>query len=238
MFLGHRWKAVRRLVATAGAAVLVSIVGTATIASPALAAPGPSFTNPLVGTPNSADPSIVYSNGTWYYLATTWSSRIVMRSASTMAGLKNAAERTVFTLAAGPGCCTMWAPDIQWIDNRWYIYFSADASPGQGQRRTSVLESNGTDPLGPYTYRGILNLEPDNGWAIDGSVVRFNGRPNHFVYSAFRGGEQGLFIAPMSSPTQVSRNGVRISSPTLSWERQGGRSTKAPTPSTTAEGPT
>ena len=228
MFVHQRPRPARRLFAFGGAAVLAAVLGTAVPSSPALAAPGPSFTNPLVGTPNSADPSIVYSGGNWYYLATTWSSRIIMRTSSTMAGLKTAPERTVFTLGAGPGCCTMWAPDIQWIDNRWYIYFSAEASPGQGERRTGVLESSGTDPLGPYTYRGILNLEPNNGWAIDGSVVRFNGRVNHFVYSAFRGGEQGLFIAPMSSPIQVSRNGVRISSPTLSWERQGGAVNEGP----------
>lgn len=228
MFVRHRLNTARRLLTVAMAGVLASVLGAAVPAAPAAAAPGPSFTNPLVGTPNSADPSIVYSGGNWYYMATTWSSRIIMRTASTMAGLKTANERTVFTLGAGPGCCTMWAPDLQWINNRWYIYFSADASPGQGVRRTGVLESSGTDPLGPYTYRGILNLEPNNGWAIDGSVVRFNGWVNHFVYSAFRGGEQGLFIAPMSSPTQVSQNGARISSPALSWERQGGAVNEGP----------
>ncbi|HEY0002683.1 MAG TPA: glycoside hydrolase family 43 protein [Actinoplanes sp.] len=192
------------------------------VATHAQAAAGPSFTNPLVGAPNSADPSIVYSNGNWYYLATTWSSNIVIRQSSTLAGLKTAAERTLFTLAAGPGCCQMWAPDLQWINNRWYIYFSAEPTPGQGARQTGVLESAGTDPLGAYTYKGILGLEPNGGWAIDGSVVRFNGYPDHFVYSAFRGGEQSLFIAPMSSPYTVSGNGVRISTPTLAWERQGG----------------
>jgi len=228
MYVQRRLKAPRRLLTIAIAAVVASALGAVIPASPVLAAPGPSFTNPLVGTPNSADPSIVYSGGNWYYVATTWSSRIVMRRSSTMAGLKTAAETTVFTLTAGPGCCTMWAPDLQWINNRWYLYFSAEPSPGQGQRRTGVLESNGTDAMGPYTYRGILNLEPNGGWAIDGSVVRFNGWVNHFVYSAFRGGEQGLFIAPMSSPTQVSRNGVRISSPNLSWERQGGAVNEGP----------
>lgn len=229
MFLRHRPTAARRMFTVAGAALLALAVGTAVSTSPALAAPGPSFTNPLVGTPNSADPSIAYYNGNWYYVATTWSSKIVMRRSSTLAGLKTAAERTVFTLAAGPGCCTMWAPDIQLINNRWYLYFSAAASPGQGERRTGVLESSGTDPLGPYTYRGILNLQDDGGWAIDGSVVRLDGRGNYFVYSAFGSdGLQSLFIAPMSSPTQVSRNGVRISAPTLSWEKQGGAVNEGP----------
>ncbi|WP_211369793.1 family 43 glycosylhydrolase [Nonomuraea turkmeniaca] len=42
----------RRLLILAVADVLGAVVP----ASPGLAAPGPSFTNPLVGTPNSADP--------------------------------------------------------------------------------------------------------------------------------------------------------------------------------------
>lgn len=221
MLTNRRRTVARRLLAAVAALVLIPGLGATIPASPALAAPGPSFTNPLVGTPNSADPSIAYSGGNWYYVATTWSSRIIMRRSSTLAGLRTATEKTLFTLTAGPGCCTMWAPDLQFSNGRWYIYFSAEPSPGQGQRRTGVLESDTTDAYGTYTYRGILNLEPNGGWAIDGSVVRFNGWPDHFVYSAFRGGEQGLFIAPMSSPIQVSRNGVRISSPTLSWERQG-----------------
>ena len=220
-------RSVRRAFAVTATGILTLTLGLTAIA-PAQAAPGPSFTNPLVGAPNSADPSIAYNNGYYYYVATTWSNRIIMRRSTTMAGLKTAAEKTIFTLGAGPGCCMMWAPDIQLINNRWYIYFSAEASPGQGERRTSVLESNTSDAYGAYTYRGILNLEPDGGWAIDGSVVRFSGRPDHFVYSAFRGGEQSLFIAPMSSPTQVSSNGVRISTPNLSWERQGGAVNEGP----------
>lgn len=70
-------RAVRRLTALAAAAVLASALAAAT-APQAVAAPGPSFTNPLVGAPNSADPSIVHSGGNWYYVATTWSSKIVM----------------------------------------------------------------------------------------------------------------------------------------------------------------
>src|SRR5688572_20014141 len=50
----HRPKAARGLLTTAVVAVLVSALGATIPASPALAAPGPSFTNPLVGTPNSA----------------------------------------------------------------------------------------------------------------------------------------------------------------------------------------
>lgn len=36
-------------------------------------APGPSFTNPVVPAPNSADPTLVYHNGFYYYVASTWS---------------------------------------------------------------------------------------------------------------------------------------------------------------------
>jgi hypothetical protein len=40
------------------------------------------------------------------------------------------------------------AADLQWINNRWYIYFSADPFPGQGQRRTGVLEAGSMGGVG------------------------------------------------------------------------------------------
>jgi hypothetical protein len=62
---------------------------------------------------------------------------------------------------------------------------------------------------------------PNNGWAIDGAVLKLNGAL-YFHYSAFHAdGLQSLYIAPMSSPTSVSAHGTRISAPTLAWERQG-----------------
>ncbi|MFD7658383.1 family 43 glycosylhydrolase [Actinosynnema sp. NPDC059797] len=180
------------------------------------AAPGPSFTNPVVPVPNSADPTLVQYNGNYYYVATTWTSDIVMRRSSTIAGLRSAPEQLVFRSAGN----TMWAPHLEQINNRWYLYYSVELAGAP--RRTHVLESAGNDPAGPYTYRGILNLMPNNGWAIDGAVLKLNGAL-YFHFSAFHAdGLQSLYIAPMSNPYTASAFGTRISAPTLAWERQDG----------------
>ncbi|MBB2947099.1 GH43 family beta-xylosidase [Actinoplanes lutulentus] len=183
---------------------------------PALAAPGPTFTNPVVDVPNSADPTLTYYNGFYYYVATTWNSNVVMRRSATIAGLRVAPEQVVVQT----GGTTMWAPHLEMINNRWYLYYSIEQSGGA--RRTHVAESSGTDPLGPYTIRGILNLMPSNGWAIDAAPLKLN-NALYMTFSAFHGdGLQSLFIAPMANPYTASAFGSRISAPTLAWETQNG----------------
>jgi GH43 family beta-xylosidase len=181
------------------------------------AAPGPSFTNPVVGAPNSADPTLVQYNGNYYYVATTWSSDVVMRRSATIAGLRGAPEQLVLRT----GGDTMWAPHLEMVGNRWYLYYSVEMSGAP--RRTHVAESAGSDPMGPYTYRGVVNLMPDNGWAIDASLLKLNGAL-YMTFSAFSPVDnlQSLYIAPMASPVQASAFGTRISAPTLAWERQDG----------------
>ncbi|KUL30777.1 hypothetical protein ADL15_24365 [Actinoplanes awajinensis subsp. mycoplanecinus] len=183
---------------------------------PALAAPGPTFTNPVVDVPNSADPTLTYYNGFYYYVATTWSADVVMRRSATIAGLRTATEQVVVRT----GGTTMWAPHLEMINNRWYLYYSIEQSGGA--RRTHVAESAGTDPLGPYTVRGILNLMPNGGWAIDAAPLKL-GTALYMTFSAFHAdGLQSLYIAPMSNPYTASAVGSRISAPTLAWETQNG----------------
>ncbi|MCY0925325.1 family 43 glycosylhydrolase [Streptomyces sp. H27-H1] len=212
----RRQTAVRRILLFALA--LVTAMSTHLISTGrAEAAPGPSFTNPVVGAPNSADPTLVFHEGFYYYVATTWTSDIVMRRSATVAGLHDAAEQLVFR-SGGTG---MWAPHLEMIGDRWYLYYSVEQTGGP--RRTHVLESSGRDPLGPYTDRGIMDLMPDNGWAIDASLLRLGGNL-YMTFSAFSPQDnlQSLYIAPLSNPWTASARGTRISAPTLAWERQDG----------------
>lgn len=204
-------------------ALLVSLLMTVlTGPSPAAAAPGPTFTNPVVDAPNSADPTLLHYNGAYYYVATTWSSDIVMRRATTISGLRGAPERVVLRT----GGTTMWAPHLESTNGRWYLYYSVEQAGGA--RRTHVAESAGADPLGPYTDRGILNLMPDNGWAIDAAVLKLNGSA-YMMFSAFAGdGLQSLYIAPLTNPWTAGAYGTRISAPTLDWERRDGAVNEGP----------
>ncbi|SDD31457.1 family 43 glycosylhydrolase [Glycomyces harbinensis] len=207
---------VRRILGLAVALVLVLSMQAFIGAGRAEAAPGPSFTNPVVDVPNSADPTLVYHAGFYYYVATTWSSQVVMRKSPTIAGLRAAPEQVVVST----GGSTMWAPHLEMIDGRWYLYYSVEQ--GSAARRTHVAQSAGSDPMGPYTVRGILDLMPNQGWAIDAAPLRLNGNL-YMTFSAFAGdGLQSLYIAPMTNPWTAGAHGTRISAPTLSWETQNG----------------
>lgn len=107
--------------------VLLAIVGClALFASPVQASPPAQFTNSLIA--QRADPHIwKHTDGFYYFTATVPAyDRIVMRRSTTLQGLASAAEQTIWTRhASGEMAAHIWAPEIHFIDGRWYIYFAA-----------------------------------------------------------------------------------------------------------------
>ena len=190
------------------------------------------FTNPVASAPYGADPWLGYYNGNYYMAGTTWNSQLVIKKSPSVAGLAGAAQTVVYTGTAGTNnCCNMWAPSLHHLDGpngkRWYYYYSAGPAACCEGQRSYVLESSGSDPMGPYHYAGQLNVQAGNGWAIDGSVATINGA-DYYFYSSWVGDLQSLFVAPMSNPWTVSAYGTRISSPSYDWEKSGGNTQEAP----------
>jgi GH43 family beta-xylosidase len=189
------------------------------------------FTNPVASAPYGADPWMGFDNGYYYLAATTWNNQIVIKKAKSVAALPGATETVVYTGSAAASCCNVWAPSLHKLSGpngtRWYLYYSAGTAACCDGQRSFVLESSGTDPMGPYTFKGRLNVQAGNGWAIDGSVATINGA-DYFLYSSWVGDLQSLFIAPMSNPWTVSAYGTRISYPTYDWEKVGGNTEEGP----------
>ncbi len=191
---------------------------------------GGTLRNPLNYT--GADPWLTYYDGNYYLAATTWSSEWTMRRSPTLAGLKEAEPVRIYFETDPSRCCNMWAPEFYLLDGpngpRWYFYYTAGTPFGNYDRQRSyVLESAGTDPMGPYTFKGQLAPPGQEGtWSIDGSVLQLNGRL-YFLYSAFSP-MQSVFIAPMSNPWTVSGPGVLITEPEYPWEMSGGTVNEGP----------
>ncbi|GIE29855.1 hydrolase [Actinoplanes italicus] len=189
------------------------------------------FTNPVAAAPYAADPWVGYDNGNYYLAATTWNNQVVIKKAKSVAALPGATETVVHTGTASASCCNVWAPELHKLSGpngtRWYLYYSAGTTACCDGQRSFVLESSGSDPMGPYTFKGQLNVQANNGWAIDGSVATIGGK-NFFLYSSWVGDLQSLFIAPMSNPWTVSALGTRIAYPTHSWEQVGTKVNEAP----------
>ena len=179
--------------------------------------------NPL-NPSGGADPWLTYYDGNYYLAATTWASAWTMRRSPTLAGLKTAEPQRIYFEDDPSRCCNFWAPEFRLFDGpdgpHWYFYYTAGTASTYDNQHTHVLESAGTDPLGPYTYKARLR-EPDlDRWMIDGDVLALDGEL-YFLYSAF-GPLQSVYIAHMSNPWTIDTPGVLITAPEYRWETMGG----------------
>jgi len=212
---------------------------------------GNTFTNPI--RPRGPDPFMVYFNGFYHLVATTWNSAptascpgcavITMRRSRTLAGIASAPDTVIFNLGAlvngqlqfPQACCNMWAPELHLLNGpngqRWYLYFTASRNVSNylPTQRIHVLESAGTDPMGPYTFRGDMLDPVDNPsgkWELDGSILQLNGQL--YLMGTYIEGVQPMFIRPLSNPWTASGTRRRLSTPTFSWETVGGSVNEGP----------
>jgi GH43 family beta-xylosidase len=186
------------------------------------------FTNPIGA---GQDPWVVRQNGRYYLVESRDGGIFLYQSASVPEIKKGTATRVWSAPATGWNRSNIWAPELHFIDGKWYVYYAAgEAGPPFIHQRSGVLESAGADPTGPYTDRGMLHTgeDPAGGaiWAIDLTVQELNGQ----LYAVWSGWErnrdtdktpQQLYIARMSNPWTLSGDRVLISAPEEPWETGG-----------------
>jgi GH43 family beta-xylosidase len=178
------------------------------------------FTNPLL--PSGADPWSIYHDGYYYYTHTV-GNRLVLWKTKSIADLQTAPQKTVYTPPRGTAYSRqLWAPELHFLNNKWYLYFAADSGRNEGHR-IWVLENTSQDPLeGEWTLKGKVADSSDK-WAIDASVFQHKGKL-YMIWSGWEGdvnGQQDIYIARMKNPWTLDGKRVRISSPALDWETHG-----------------
>lgn len=176
--------------------------------------------NPLLP-PHSADPWIIFHEGWYYYCESRNDQRsICIRKSKTIAGIADDPGTFVWHAPPkGPNSNAVWAPELHWIDGRWYIYFAADNGQNENHRMW-VLESETSDPRGSYRCRGPMNT---GGWAIDGTVLSVEDGRKFFVWSGWPGtnnGQQNLYAAAMKDPFTLAGSRVLLCTPDQPWERK------------------
>jgi GH43 family beta-xylosidase len=179
-----------------------------------------SFKNPLL--PVGPDPWVEYRDGFYYYMNTTVTNLTVWKTRS-MADLDSAAKKIVWAPpASGPYSHDIWAPEIHFLQGKWYIYFAADAGNNH-THRIWVLENSNSDPLqGEWQMKGKIT-DPSDKWAIDASVFEDQGKL-YMIWSGWEGDENGtqsIYIARLSNPWTVESARTRISIPQYPWEKVG-----------------
>jgi len=181
---------------------------------------GQTFTNPLL--PSGADPYSFYKDGHYYYTHTT-GRNIVLYKSKTIDGIKDAPHKVIWTPPkTGPYSKNLWAPEVMFLQGKWYAYFAADGS-NNIHHRMYVLENASADPMeGEWVFKGQITDET-NKWAIDGDVIEHRGKL-YMIWSGWEGdanGKQEIYIAKLKNPWTVDGPRVKLSSPEYEWEKHG-----------------
>ena len=177
-----------------------------------------------------ADPYICrHEDGTYYFTASVPDyDRIILRSARTLAGLKEAEEVTVWRRhESGEQSVHIWAPEIHYLDGRWYIYYAAGDKDDVWEIRPYVLRCTGEDPVkDPWEEMGMMQAADGDkfsfhDFSLDATVFE-NGGERYYIWAEKTGvGKKvsNLYIARMESPVKLSTDQVLLTTPDYAWER-------------------
>jgi GH43 family beta-xylosidase len=158
--------------------------------------------------------------------------RIVVRRATTLQGLASAAETVIWRRhSSGEMGAHIWAPEIHFINGRWYIYFAAGRTDDIWRIRMYVLENTSANPLtGTWVERGRI-VTPWDTFSLDATTFIHNG----VRYLSWAQAEPGistntnLYLARIgANPWQITGTVARLSVPTLAWETRGFRVNEGP----------
>ena len=217
----------RAVMAGAGATVLAAAAPIGAEAK----APGGGARNPLVR--QRADAQVFRHDGGDYYMTASVPEydRLVLRRASTLAGLATAPEAVIWR-RPGQGKLGgyIWAPELHRIDGRWHMYFAAGDAGEPFHIRTYVLRCLDRDALtGRWEVLGQLQTPWDT-FTLDSTVFSHRGM-RYLCWAQQEPGiatNSNLYLAPLATPLTLARPPVRLSIPTLPWEIEGFKVNEAP----------
>ncbi|MDX8036646.1 family 43 glycosylhydrolase [Lentzea sp. BCCO 10_0856] len=216
-------------------AVLMLAAVTCLIGMPvphAAASPAVRYTNPIAE--RRADPHIFkHADGFYYFTATVPEyDRIVLRRATTIQGLSSAPETVIWRKhSSGEMAAHIWAPEIHFINGKWYVYFAAGRSDDIWRIRMYVLESSSANPLtGSWTERGRITTPWDT-FSLDASTFVNNG-VRYLLWAQQEPGistNSNVYIARMgANPWTITGSVTRLVVPTLAWETRGFKVAEGP----------
>lgn len=182
------------------------------------------FVNPVY---EGADPFVYKHTDGYYYFCQSEGDKGISIWKSDRLTDKGIKRIVWLSPETGWNSSNVWAPEIHYLNDKWYIYYAADDGDN-ANHRTGVLESVTQDAQGDYIDRGIVytgdHIETGRGnrWAIDATPLQMNGRL-YLIWSGWLGQDddiQSLYIAEMENPWTTKTNRVKIAdNDTYVWER-------------------
>jgi len=195
--------------------IFLGLLATGSAAEPA------AHPNPLI--PQRADPWIHrHDDGYYYFMGTVPEyDRLELRRAKSIAGLASAEPKVIWRKhATGIMGAHIWAPEIHYINGKWYVYFSAGAAEKIWEIRIYVLENSSPNPLdGEWVEKGQLKT----GWesfSLDASTFEHRGQ-RYLLWTQRHPDIKGtnIYLAKMDTPWSISTPAVLLSQPEFPWEQ-------------------
>lgn len=180
--------------------------------------------NPIIE--QRADPWVYkHLDGYYYFTASVPEyDRIEIRRAKTVQELGIAKPVIAWQKhETGPMSANIWAPEIHFINGKWYIYYAAARVDSIFHHRMYVIENESPNPLeGIWVEKGQIKTEWDS-FSLDATTFEQAGK-RYLVWAqqdpAIKG-NTNLYIAHMVNPWTILRPQIMITKPEFDWETIG-----------------
>ncbi|MCD4960592.1 glycoside hydrolase family 43 protein [Enterococcus casseliflavus] len=184
--------------------------------------------NPIVY--ERADPWVyLHSDGYYYFTGSVPGYQsIELRRAKSLNELEDAERKTVWQAhESGPMSELIWAPEIHFIADKWYIYFAASDNEEirneNHHHRMFVIENNASDPFeGEWEEKGQVITQFES-FSLDATVFEHQEKL-YYVWAQQDPripGNSNLYLSEMENPWTLKGKQLLLSIPEYPWEQIG-----------------
>lgn len=186
------------------------------------------YANPIVL--ERADPWVYkHTDGDYYFTGSVPGYQsIELRRAEALNKLEEAEKVTVWNAHdSGEMSHLIWAPEIHYIDKKWYIYFAAASSdqPKNNifQHRMYAIECTDENPMSDnWIEKGQIKTHI-NSFCLDATTFEHNDKL-YYVWAQKDPaipGNSNLYISEMGNPWTLKGHATLLTIPEYDWEKIG-----------------
>ncbi|MCM1114880.1 MAG: family 43 glycosylhydrolase [Clostridium sp.] len=181
-----------------------------------------------------ADPYIFKGPDGYYYFTASYPAfydvnhgydRIVLRRSKTVIGLTEAEEHTIWQAhSEGNMSKHIWAPEIHFIGDKWYIMFAAGDKDSVWNIRPYMLMCAGSNPI-EDSWQELGRVQASDSddssftaFSLDMTYFEHEGR--HYLIWAEKTDKSRLYMAAINAdrPWKLASKPILLSEPEYDWE--------------------
>lgn len=186
------------------------------------------YQNPIVM--QRADPWVYKHLDGYYYFtgSVPGYQEIEVRRAKSLNELESGQRKTIwFAHKEGPMSHLIWAPEIHYLNHKWYLYFAASNSAtirdAKHHHRMFVLENESPNPLeGEWIEKGQV-ITAHESFSLDATVFEHQNKL-YYVWAQQDfsiPGNSNLYLSEMENPWTLKGKQLLLTIPEYDWEKVG-----------------